>query len=358
MNQTNNSQPSMAKEALGLVKNDWRGIIPPTFNFLMVVIATIALGIYYPYSLIISVPFVLIPFFFALQMTIIYHKKNAELSPKQFFVFFVSYFSSPFCGCYRVIRDILWSILWLMVGGFLGGIICYYIFSGVSSDFVQAFNTIISYMQSGDATAANHLFATNVWLQSYSKWVNLIEMTIFFFSFLLLFAFQGPNTYLRLVIVGAPSRVCNAIYKGGVKLAGKEYYKDYFLSLWPLFLIAVVSYVGGCFIGNIFFSNSALEIAVCGASLSVLVLTFFAPYYDHLCGLLSSKYQGAFAQYSINLATSTLRQLEEAKKLSDEEVKSLRDSIDLAQKDKDFFGKYSDKDDSKDDDKDDDDKKS
>jgi hypothetical protein len=75
--------------------------------------AVTALAYLASWSLYLTLPFVLIPFCFAIQMSISSYKGGAPLSNRVFFHFFGLYFSpkDPFFGVYRVFIACLKALL-------------------------------------------------------------------------------------------------------------------------------------------------------------------------------------------------------------------------------------------------------
>jgi len=308
--------------------SDW---LPSAFNFWMIVLATFALGIFFPYSLFITVPFALIPFFFALQMTMADGHKNGQISSKVFFGYYLTYFKEPFAGSYRVIRNFLVAFLYGSLAYLLAVFITYYILAGTDSNFLSAVNEATSLLQSGDTAGLVDFLNNSASLLKFTLIVTAVEESAFFIAFLHNLARYTISPYVRFVASGAPSRMVNQIYVGTLRNIRGTFLKEYYGAIWWLIVLGLLGYAGGFAIGYLFLNFIGITgVVVAGAFGSFLLLSFFIPYFINVNSLLAQKYRNSFSDYSITLAENTLQQLQNAQRLSDEQAKMLQKSIDEA----------------------------
>jgi hypothetical protein len=118
---------------------------------------------------------------------------------------------------------------------------------------------------------------------------------------------------------------------GGIRLVKKDFWKDYYSALWPLLVLMIVGFLGGGALAMLW-SGSVYDWLLIGFAGAGIFLTPFIPYYFYVMESLSQKYKGAFAKYSISLAQRTLKELEDAQRLSEGEAQALKKSIDDAKK--------------------------
>jgi hypothetical protein len=321
---------SIASLAWASYRNEAKALFPTAFNFTMILVAVFALGIYFPPSLYLTIPLVVLPFFFAFQMTTAYLRKGTQMDNAQFWRFVASYFQIPFAGCYRVIIHLLFALLWSFLAAWITSFAYYGIASAINPDFLSAINDLTSYIQANDTTSATNLLQNSSVMVYFVNTIAAVELSVFSVVFFHETATWGMSPFLRGAIIGGDARMCNQVYVGGIRQVRGPFWKDYFLSLWPGVLLFLAGYVGGAAIMMLYSPDVTQWVAAGLAGASLLLLPFL-PYYFHVMGYLIDKYRNAFANYAIRLAQNTLQELEQTKKLSEEEAAELKKSIAEAQ---------------------------
>jgi hypothetical protein len=323
---TPSEKKSIPAMAWASYRQEAKALFPTAFNFAMVLIAVFALGIYFPPSLYLTIPLVVLPFFFAFQMTTAYLRKGTAMDNAQFWRFVSSYFQVPFVGCYRVIIHLLFSFLWSLLAAWVVSLAYYGIASSVNPDFVSVISDLTSYLEAGDVTSATNALQNSTEIIYFVNTTTAVELSVFSFAFFHQTALWGSSPFLRGAIIGGDARMCNQVYVGGIRSVRGPFMKDYFGALWPGLLLFLVGYLGGGAILMRYSSDVSQWVASGLAGASLLLLPFL-PYYFHVMGYLIDKYRNAFANYAIKLAQNTLHELEENKKLSEEEASELKKSI-------------------------------
>jgi hypothetical protein len=321
---------SLSHSAWLLYRKEIGKIWPTALNVFWITLGILAIAYFFPAMLYLTIPFLLMSFFFAYQLSISYLRKGNALTNRQFFSFYGAYYRMPFYGSYRIVRNAFFALLYALAGGLLVSFAYFGIASAVSPAFQADWASLVSYASENQVDAANSLLQTSEALLGFENAVAFGEFTVAFFAFFLEMGFYGLNPYLRSVIMGASPRVCNAIFTGGIHEA-KGFWADYAKTLWPLALAALLGYLGGGGITLLFTADPSF-IAYGGVAGALLLLTPLLPFYYEAAGLLMEKYRKAFSDYSIRLAQKTLQQLEDAKQMSDEEAQQIKKSIDDAKK--------------------------
>lgn len=328
----NKNTDSITRKAFGLYKKRLGYSFPPTFNFAMIAIAIFALAIYQPITLILTIPFLGMPFFFALEMTLCDGHKPGDLSSQRFFAYFGSYYSPAFYGSFRVFRTFVLSYLFSLVVAFFFGIIYYYsVGSSATSSLFTDFASLERLLANSDVNGANELLNTSISLNSFISFVGISEICSFGFFFAHEVGFYSMNALLRLSLMGAPSRVSNSIYLGSIRSVRASYWKDYWGSLWFFLLLEAGGFALGYYVGTLF--STYLDYSqqgIVGTLGSFLFILPFLPYFFIVTSLLHDKYQSAFANYSINWAEKTLEELKRSQKLSEADIKAVEDGLNKA----------------------------
>jgi len=325
-----NKSISLAKTAWSLYRKEIGKIWPTGLNVFFVTIGFLTIGIWLPTSLYFTLPLIGMNFFFAYQLSLAYVRKGNAMANRQFVHFLGAYYRMPFYGSYRILRNAFLSFLYSIVAGLVVGFIYFGIADALSPAFQQDWATLLDYYTANQMTEAYNLLAASGPLMAMQNAVALTEMITLFFAFMSYMSFYGLNPYLRSVIMGASPRVSNSIFVGGVRQA-KGFWGDYFKALWLLFVIAILGFGVGFAVTFIFDPNYSRAVSG-GVAGTLILLTPLFPYYFEVAGLLMEKYRQAFSDYSINLAQRTLKQLEDAKQMSEEEAEEIKKSIDEAQK--------------------------
>jgi hypothetical protein len=324
------AQPSLSIAAWRLYRKEIGKIWPTGLNVLFVTLALVALGAWLPSTLYLTIPLVFMSFFFAYQLSCSYLRKGRSMSNHEFFSFFGAYFRMPFYGSYRIIRNALLSFLYSLLGGLLVGFIYYLVANGTNPTFQTDWHSLLDAINQSQYETANSLLGNSASIIGLENAVLLSEDVVLFFAFFLFMGFYGLNPYLRSIILGASPRVCNAIFLGGIRRA-KGFWQDYFKSLWFVLVILGVGFASGALVASIFTSNPAY-LGLSGAGAALVLVSPLIPYYFEVAGLLMEKYRRAFSDYSIQVASDTLKQLEDAKQMSEEEAKQIQKSIDDAKR--------------------------
>lgn len=331
-------------------------MFPWLLNFFFISIAVLAIGFLASYSFVLTVPLVIIPFFFALQMATAYtHVKN-DMDGRRFYGYYRTYFTPMAFGSYRVIRSSLISALIALVVSILFGVFYVLIGDATGMGISNALNRFMEAYYDNDLNSATALLSEEP-IASFMLWLAVVEIGAFLLSFVFHMMRYGIVVAFHISMPGANSRTVNAIYRGALRSSRtKGYNKDYFAAMWPLFILALTGFSLGVYLSYLivriepivqflnsssYFSASNL-IWTGGALVMVLFLLPLLPYYFNVINFLFEKYQVAFAQFSVDYATNALNQLKIAKELTEEEQKEIEKSLEEARKQKEELEKRQD----------------
>ncbi|MCH3909909.1 MAG: hypothetical protein LKF75_03635 [Bacilli bacterium] len=326
------AKKSIKDIAWGRYKKEWKKILPTSFNFFMVMAIVLAVGYFFPATLYITIPFVLVPFLFAYEMSSSYIKKGSPMNNQTFSRFYMSYYAPNFFGCYRIVYHFFLSLLWGLLASFIVACVYYLIAMNVSDSFVTAINYVMEQIEAGgNINNLSQYLSSNTAFLYYSNTVTAVQFGVGFYFFMHYMSYYGLSPYIHMIVVGDNVRAANAIMVGGIRLVKKDFWKDYYSALWPLLVLMIVGFLGGGALAMLW-SGSVYDWLLIGFAGAGIFLTPFIPYYFYVMESLSQKYKGAFAKYSISLAQRTLKELEDAQRLSEGEAQALKKSIDDAKK--------------------------
>ena len=338
---------SIVKEALKHYPKAFSNMSLWLINFLFVVIIVCALGFLSTYSFFITIPFVMIPFFFALQQTGNYIRFKNDFDNSKFKGFMKLYFSPSFFGSYRLIRSALISLLVSILGSLIFGWIYYAIGQANGLDFYTAMKNVYEAYIALDFNAVNEALNAEP-LLSMLAWTTIFESCLFAFSFWMHVMRYSTLTYFRSITMGRDPREGLMMYR--VVLHSKKtkgYNKDYILSMLPLIILSLLGLALGVFIGyeltNIeqiseFFYYSQYFyaqnfIALCGVLMMGIFITFSIPYYFDCIYLLMDKYSPMFQEASMDYAQEQLKNAEQnLDKYSPEEREEIRKAMEQIKK--------------------------
>jgi|GEM_PF-1451464 hypothetical protein len=363
------AETPLYKTAWKLYKTQIGKTIPTLFNFTMICFAVFAVAVLLPESLYVTFSFVVIPFFFAFAMSDSYLHHGTEITGRQFYRYYATYFQPTFFGSYRLIRNFFFAILISLAGALLTSAVYFGVAYSTDAAFKAAADAMLTEFAATPTLDLSTLITASSPLYYWLLAMQIGEFGALSLAFLHLTARAGLLPYLRAIMPGGNSRMINAVYGTSMKSIRTSYNRDYFSALWPGYLLVVAGYalgsVGSYYLVAIWgwaadsdvtvqISKLASYMWVGGLLGAFLTLLFFIPYYFQVMGLLIDKYKNAFAASSLTLANQALSELKEAQRIASEQAKEVEKSLDEAKKNAD---EDKDKDDDKDDDSKDDDHK-
>jgi hypothetical protein len=326
---------SLSQTAFKLYQKDWKKDLTVSFTFLLVAAMVLALGYLAAWSLFLTIPLILIPFLFAIQMSISSYKGGAPLSNRVFFHFFGLYFNpnEPFFGVYRVWLAFLKAFLtfWLLLFGI--GLS----FSGIGNatwpEFSEALKHFASLMDSGSAQEVVDYLNGSMPLLLFQKVVMLSSLLPASYFFVHSVSVCTLNPYVRMSLAGAPARVANSIFAGGFRSVRHSLYKEYYKALYLGVILLVIGLGAGVTLGSLL-TLAPEQIYILALAGAALTLAFYLPYFFNVIELLATRYEKSFADYSIHLAEQTLSQMKQEHTVSPEEAKKYEQELADAKKGK------------------------
>ncbi|MCR5333252.1 MAG: hypothetical protein K6E11_04480 [Bacilli bacterium] len=318
------------KEAQGLFKSKFFQVLPFTMLYGFFIVLVLALAFFVPPSLILTVPFVVLPSTFALQISVSHINNNFPPQFKIFFIGFGLYFSSKGFGCYN------------SLGGFLKSLGVFVFFEGI-------LEIILSFVWMKYDPALKELL-TNVSIDSYltlatqlmnnasfvkiTKISTLVGMLFAFYMFAHHIFSHGMKA--NLIMYNANSPVTMPMYKAMHKqffpMVRKEYYKDYYSTIWPIIPVYFVSYAGGaCLAYFLLEDTDFMQCQVIALAVAFIVCFTLLPLVSNAMENLYKKYSPRYNELSVKSVKASFEELMKSKDLSEEQKRALEDIVKSAE---------------------------
>ena len=300
--------------------------------FAFIIIACFSLAYFFPSSLVLTVPLVIIPFTFAFQFntsidnTVI---NDQGFSLKRFLNLFKVYFQRQFFGVYRLIGGFFKSL-----AVFAG---CYVFISFIMVQTLimkdaQIASLVASIQESGDLMNLEETFY-NTLLEN-ETFINSVYLAfaIAFYPALYMFMHHiGTHSVKIHLSVASGQKMMmgevHYIHKMGFPSFRRMFYKDYYKTVWWFIPVTAILYYGGMLVIYFFLYKTPFEMAIVGAALALLFISFFAPYYFSCIETLFIKYQDKYIEASISQSVKALNELKAHNQMSKEEEEEIEKYI-------------------------------
>lgn len=252
-----------------------------TILFLVVAICLV-LAFLVPISLLISVPFLVLPFLVGVIIENYATNGGINYKTSRIFRCFSLYYNGTTFGCFNVLGAILKTVIVYLISNNLFLIIFHFSIGLADPSYASIINSIGTVENIG---GLNKLIQDLLENQTYNYISNLTLIISFGLasytfihhvlthSFKLCFNAFGKKIY--------PMQAINMMHKRAFPRFRKDFYFDYYSLFWFIILLFIGGYVGGSFIGLKLLNLNGLQCGVIGLALGILVSIYFIPYiYD------------------------------------------------------------------------------
>lgn len=323
-----NEEKGLMKESFSQLKECGVRFWPPFLSFFIMLAAFLILGVYQPWTYLITAPFLILPLLFAFQTSLSTLKiKGKTISWGEFFRSFAAYFSHPFYGSYRVIRSALFALLFSIFFGYVYQNFFVLIASAYWPLFQEGISELQEAIQHIDPNEIINIVNNNQALSLFYGTANIVRIGIFFFVFLHLLFRNMLLPHLKNSVRQLNNRGQNQIYQMTIRLLGNKYRGAYYKHAWPLYPLMIGGFALGSYLGTLFLSNY-FAVAGFGIAFSLLFILFYLPYHLELMDVLFAHFSNNFKSMADRLALQTLEQLKMMQRISEEQAEQLKRRID------------------------------
>ena len=318
---------------LNETKKDRDGMSMHLFAFVMLTLICLMLAYVLPYSLIVTLPFVIVPSYFAYTGTNI-AKKTKGGEDVGFFRMYRVYFTQLFFGGYRLIIGILKSFLVYMIIEF--GILLvfeYTLFPTIpgynailekitTADISGVLDEFMAFMNSNEAMLRYTFLATSI---------SLVIAVFFFIQHIGKHSLKIRRNLLRQPPL--PMSQINYVYKRVRSENRSELIKAYIKCTWFYKLLLILAGAGGILIS--FFAlknyNSAQAVVVSLALMLIVSIPFFN-YLAKMQDLMYFKIGNKFEETNITVTLELINRFKDKINISEEDAKKIQEMLEETKK--------------------------
>lgn len=269
-----------------------------------------AIGLAGNFFLIIIIPFLVIPIFFAGHVAFIAIQKNEKITFGKALNYFLLYFKAPFNSCFSFIKTFFKSLLIYLVSFILFAIISYQIVNAMfpirMKEFVENFNYLVS-TQTFTIEQLNELlssFKDIVVPLTYTASIPPVVITLIFFTYNI--TTYSMNVYFRLACPINDQTLLTMISKMVGTKTRKTFRKDYLYMIWPLFIIMGFGFASGI-VGAVLLDKDSTFAATFSCALSLGAASFFLPLYYPKMQALYESYAPIYQECLVACSTSIFK---------------------------------------------------
>ena len=236
----------------------------------------LALGLISPLILILVVPLFVIPLFFAAEVSVISLRDMTYFTFRNFFKAFGFYFTNQFNSTYRVLKSMLFSLI------FYGGTLLTSIFVSVIAFYFTnycGFHEFIHSISIMDVISSEELLAL---IDKYEYLFNMLgvctalpSVAMFYFAFMFLIEKNSISMFHRMENLSGSGKLMSDVHTLVYKNNKKLFLKYYLGLSWPLFDLIVGGFALGAYLGTLYQVNATVMCVIGIGTSLVLSLTIY-----------------------------------------------------------------------------------
>lgn len=324
------SKNTIRKEAFKKCKTRFNGIILSLSFFVLIFIPCFAIAFFYPETLILTVPFVMIPSFFAIgSVNIVADKPNMK-TERVFFRMFRNYYSPFFKGGYKVWIGFLKSLLvFVIVGSVIATVFEYTVLIN-DPLFTSLLDSLASETNLGNIYDDLLVCITeNKYFELMTYLISLLGVFGGLYMFIHHIGMNQIKFYFNLLgVTPLPARDLNITYKETFKKIKKQLRKDYYSSCWFLIILIPVFYFAGSLLTYFFIPNiEVFESVIIGFVCVLLIGACFIPYYLNCLELIYLKHAVTFTETFVDLSLKSIEEIKKRETIDPEKEKAIKEFL-------------------------------
>ena len=325
----------MKEQVLKTYKSNLSKTIGFSFLYGSIVLLCLAIAYFFPPSLILTVPFVILPFTFAFQITVTHINNGFPSLFKVFFIGYKMYFSPKGFGTYRSFF------------GFLKALAVFFFFESI----IEVAG--IAIMMKSDASLASLINSFSFENISYESYMGFLDALMINESFMVIvsistlvgmfFAFYmfahhifSNGMKANLIMYNqSPTMnmgLFNTIHRQFFRNIRKDYYKDYYSLAWVFIPVYIVCYAGGALLAYFVITNAnIMQYQIVALAFALFFSLPLLPLMSTLMEDLYKKYAPKYNELGFKSVRDSFDDLMKSKHLSDDQKKSLEEMMKIAE---------------------------
>lgn len=243
--------------------------------------AIIAFDLFIPFASFLTVPFLIVPIYFATTIQHVMLKSQHQITVRSSFRTFILYFRRDFFGTFSIIFNFVKSVLVFLILETTISFIAQYIFVLLNPSFVASVESLYALITSYDFNyqdIINALEANNYLLLNYATIVMVPSYVLATIFFVYNLSRYSMIVYYKMHIGRADSRFAKLVYQFSLRGNRMSMLRNYLSLNWPLYLLLVLGSAGGAVFGYFFFHDILKTIAFSLLGGALLGM-FFLPFY-------------------------------------------------------------------------------
>ncbi len=328
--------PEKTKSPYLRALSDYWKILPWLWPIMLAVTAmgaaALALGFLSYSLLIITLPFIFIPFFFGMHLTVLYLRNNRGfLSASGFFQRVGAYFQPLYYGSYRVTWSIIKSWLFSILLGTIGLSIAYGVLINDPS-FADALSRLGQAVSAGDLNLAISILSEGSALSYFYFGEAIAQAGIFIVLAAFFIIQESSNVEFRRRLAKGFNPMAALMLKRLYKMEDRSFSSSLYKGLWPVYLLLAGGFVLGasltwviCYPGQIYYITGY---AVCGGVAGlILFAVILGPYIFLLEYHLCEDRDLGIKESAFKMAESAIRAAEQSQAATQANLDKMRQDI-------------------------------
>lgn len=290
-----------------------------------------------PLLLVIALPLLAMPFLFASHISCYYLRINQPITISAYFRYFLGFFRSPFRGSFRAIISFLKSLAFYFGSAFIASIVIYFIFkANYGVTFVEGFNKLIyTYVSYAEATyddVVAVLEENDGLLLTFILYISAFAIPLAMLAFIYYISFSSISIYFRANATFEAGPLLKMSVSNTYSLHRKNMRKDWFMLNWPILVLSLLGMAIFALVDILLVKRLDLlpAFVIIGG---VAFLMFYLPLYFTNMETIYLKYEANFKQGNTQAIATILERIQNSIDLSEEEKKSLEESLKGAKQD-------------------------
>lgn len=324
---------TIRQQASELYKKNISAKLGYSITYAFFVLLAFLLAWFVPETLILTIPLFVIPLTYGLQLACADVNNGFPYKLKALFIGFGLYFSPKGFGAYSILMGFL-KFLGIFVGFNAIAII---VLTPVYTQIDPTFKDLITQISSSASIEAfvetyDKLVETQAFIN-----IEFISSSIgMFFATYMLLHHVMSNSIKAEMSFYTPSAINmrnnKLLHKIGFRTFRRQYYKDYYANVWPMIILYVLFFVGGCLFGYFVLASGERQVAGYQIRLIAFLLVLFTnipllPYFCDVMECLYKRHAKDYERASVNGIMDNLEELLKQKDLSDEERSMLNELL-------------------------------
>lgn len=320
-------QPNLVTNAWVTYRQHYKPLLAVSFALTMVLIVSSVLALVFPFSLIITLPFVIIPFCFAFIVAITQLMANHPLAINDFYRYllpglnpFIRRLMRPFM---MLIKASLLSLLMMFLVTFLANLLAPTLNAPLAATFDNLANLTLTTSDANDLLL--FLDENNAVLQPFLTIMMLISSASFFLSIFIGLGNKLPALFLLVTLPTAFPEL-ERLHRDIIKSKRQIIFRLRLKHQWPTYLALISGYTLGAILGFVF-SQSALVTTLFALLGGLLTLALFLPHYFIGNAIIYQELEPDYYQRAQTAMRKFLTELDSIEELTPAQRQEIRQAL-------------------------------